>query len=329
MAALVGGFCRYIRADDFTVRIVDLFGYRCFVAVNHLHDISDNLEINFGDMSISVLIQRQPTHPHASEQRRAPERRCSPPDDFDPSPPRRAPSAPSSSAGATFDAEPPLARQSPTAFWSVSSLSVSSSAGRAVLDQSAGFTSDLISNSNHVSMTLSISMQPAHPIGRRTGSSDGSLHLSPFSKAPCLPLAINAPVPVLGGLLSSGQAAVSLPIDLGGFCGIFHSREERWRIFFRFRQSFSKSTPSESLWSLFVSVSDPGGFGFSPTLSPPLKPCDSTSLSGPGWRPNSGFIPPPPGLETCGPNLALLLLLGHRPLCSGTGLLCLGHYPSL
>lgn len=55
--ALVGGFARFIRADDFTVRMVDLSGYRCFVDINHLSDIPENLEISFGDVSISVLIQ--------------------------------------------------------------------------------------------------------------------------------------------------------------------------------------------------------------------------------------------------------------------------------
>lgn len=57
MAGLVGGFGRFIRADDFTSRMVDLSGYRCLVAVNHLSDIPENLELVFGDLGISVLIQ--------------------------------------------------------------------------------------------------------------------------------------------------------------------------------------------------------------------------------------------------------------------------------
>nr|CAD1818318.1 unnamed protein product [Ananas comosus var. bracteatus] len=37
--------------------MADLSGYRCLIAVNHLSDIPENLEITFGDISISVLIQ--------------------------------------------------------------------------------------------------------------------------------------------------------------------------------------------------------------------------------------------------------------------------------
>nr|CAD1844981.1 unnamed protein product [Ananas comosus var. bracteatus] len=57
VAALVGGFGRFIRADDFTIRVADLSGYRCLIAVNHLHDIPENLDISFGDISLSVGIQ--------------------------------------------------------------------------------------------------------------------------------------------------------------------------------------------------------------------------------------------------------------------------------
>nr|CAD1817695.1 unnamed protein product [Ananas comosus var. bracteatus] len=59
VAALVGGFGRFIRADDFSVRMVDLTGYRCLVAVNYLSDILENLEITVGDWSRSVLIQME------------------------------------------------------------------------------------------------------------------------------------------------------------------------------------------------------------------------------------------------------------------------------
>nr|CAD1819155.1 unnamed protein product [Ananas comosus var. bracteatus] len=57
VGALVGGFGRFIRPDDFSARMADLSGYRCLIAVNHLSDIPENLEITFGDLSISVLIQ--------------------------------------------------------------------------------------------------------------------------------------------------------------------------------------------------------------------------------------------------------------------------------
>uniref|UniRef100_A0A6V7QUG4 CCHC-type domain-containing protein n=1 Tax=Ananas comosus var. bracteatus TaxID=296719 RepID=A0A6V7QUG4_ANACO len=56
-AALVAGFGRFIRADELTTRMVDLSGYRCLVAVNHLSDIPENLDIAFGDTSMLVLIQ--------------------------------------------------------------------------------------------------------------------------------------------------------------------------------------------------------------------------------------------------------------------------------
>lgn len=55
--ALVGGFGRFIRADDFSSRMVDLSGYRCLIAVNHLSDIPENLDLSFGDISLSILIQ--------------------------------------------------------------------------------------------------------------------------------------------------------------------------------------------------------------------------------------------------------------------------------
>nr|CAD1832399.1 unnamed protein product [Ananas comosus var. bracteatus] len=57
VAALVGGFGRFIRADDFSSRMVDLTGYRCLISVNFLSDIPENLEITVGDYSLSVLIQ--------------------------------------------------------------------------------------------------------------------------------------------------------------------------------------------------------------------------------------------------------------------------------
>uniref|UniRef100_A0A6V7QUE7 CCHC-type domain-containing protein n=1 Tax=Ananas comosus var. bracteatus TaxID=296719 RepID=A0A6V7QUE7_ANACO len=57
VAAIVGGFARFIRADEHTTRMIDHSGYRCLVAVNHLHDIPENLEVAFGDVSLSVLIQ--------------------------------------------------------------------------------------------------------------------------------------------------------------------------------------------------------------------------------------------------------------------------------
>nr|CAD1840439.1 unnamed protein product [Ananas comosus var. bracteatus] len=57
VAALVGCFNRFIRADDFSICMVDITGYRCLISVNHLSDIPENLEIIVGDYSISVLIQ--------------------------------------------------------------------------------------------------------------------------------------------------------------------------------------------------------------------------------------------------------------------------------
>nr|CAD1842767.1 unnamed protein product [Ananas comosus var. bracteatus] len=53
VAALVGGFGRFIRADDFSSRMVDLTGYRCLISVNFLSDIPENLEITVGDYSLS------------------------------------------------------------------------------------------------------------------------------------------------------------------------------------------------------------------------------------------------------------------------------------
>nr|CAD1838796.1 unnamed protein product [Ananas comosus var. bracteatus] len=57
VAALVGGFGCFIRADDYSIRMVDLTGYRCLIFVTHLSDIPENLEITLGDYSLSVLIQ--------------------------------------------------------------------------------------------------------------------------------------------------------------------------------------------------------------------------------------------------------------------------------
>nr|CAD1818029.1 unnamed protein product [Ananas comosus var. bracteatus] len=50
---------QFISADDFSVRMVDLSSYKCLIAVNHLSDIPENLEIIFGGSTISVLIQLQ------------------------------------------------------------------------------------------------------------------------------------------------------------------------------------------------------------------------------------------------------------------------------
>lgn len=57
VAALVGGFSRFLRADELTMRMADLSGYRCTVSVNYLSDIPENLELYFDDVSISVSIQ--------------------------------------------------------------------------------------------------------------------------------------------------------------------------------------------------------------------------------------------------------------------------------
>lgn len=71
MAALVGDFGRFIRPNDFSARMADLSGCRCLIAVNHLSDIPKNLEITFGDLSISVLIQLvgrgNPPNEHADQ----------------------------------------------------------------------------------------------------------------------------------------------------------------------------------------------------------------------------------------------------------------------
>nr|CAD1824878.1 unnamed protein product [Ananas comosus var. bracteatus] len=73
IAALVGGFGRFIKPDDFSRRMVDLSGYRCLIAVNHLYDIPENLEITFGDATISVLIQLERRgRTDADDGRRAP-----------------------------------------------------------------------------------------------------------------------------------------------------------------------------------------------------------------------------------------------------------------
>nr|CAD1823672.1 unnamed protein product [Ananas comosus var. bracteatus] len=53
VASIVGGFGRFLRADDFTTRMADLSSYRCLVAVNYLSDIPENVEISFGGISIS------------------------------------------------------------------------------------------------------------------------------------------------------------------------------------------------------------------------------------------------------------------------------------
>lgn len=57
VAALVGGFGRFIRADDLSIRMVDFTGYRCLISVNHLSDIPENLDITVGDSLLSVLIK--------------------------------------------------------------------------------------------------------------------------------------------------------------------------------------------------------------------------------------------------------------------------------
>lgn len=46
-----------LSTDDFSIRMVDLTGYRCLITVNHLSDIPENLEITVGDSSLSVLIE--------------------------------------------------------------------------------------------------------------------------------------------------------------------------------------------------------------------------------------------------------------------------------
>lgn len=57
VVTLVGGFERFIKANDLTTYMTDLSGYRCLVTVNHLSDIPENLMITFSDFSMSVLIQ--------------------------------------------------------------------------------------------------------------------------------------------------------------------------------------------------------------------------------------------------------------------------------
>lgn len=49
MVALVSDFGCFTRADEFTARVADLFGY-------HFHDIPENLVITFDSISMTVLI---------------------------------------------------------------------------------------------------------------------------------------------------------------------------------------------------------------------------------------------------------------------------------
>lgn len=57
MAVLVGGFDRFMRRATLVRAWLTSLATDNLIAVNHLSDILENLEITFGNISVSVLIQ--------------------------------------------------------------------------------------------------------------------------------------------------------------------------------------------------------------------------------------------------------------------------------
>ncbi len=72
MSPIVGGFGCFLRADDNSINIVDLTGYRCQVAVDDLADIPEHLTISLGDVVLTVPVRIESTAPFCGDDRGTP-----------------------------------------------------------------------------------------------------------------------------------------------------------------------------------------------------------------------------------------------------------------
>ncbi len=61
VSAIVGGFGRFLHADDNSVNILDMTGFRCQVAVLDLADIPEHLTISLGDVVVTVPVRIENT----------------------------------------------------------------------------------------------------------------------------------------------------------------------------------------------------------------------------------------------------------------------------
>ncbi len=72
VSALVNCFGRFLRADDATVNMHDLAGFRCEVAVDDLSDIPESLAISLGDLVVTVSVRLEGSSSFGGDDRGTP-----------------------------------------------------------------------------------------------------------------------------------------------------------------------------------------------------------------------------------------------------------------
>lgn len=63
VTSIVNEFNRYLRADENTLNIYVIIGFRCQIAIEDLADILENLAMTMGDISLSIIIHLERTAP--------------------------------------------------------------------------------------------------------------------------------------------------------------------------------------------------------------------------------------------------------------------------
>ncbi len=72
VAAVVSGFGRFLRADESSINMAELSGFKCIVAVNDLTDIPEQLDITLGDVTVAVRVILESSAPFGGDDRGIP-----------------------------------------------------------------------------------------------------------------------------------------------------------------------------------------------------------------------------------------------------------------
>ncbi len=72
VSAIVSGFGRFLRAEESSIHMHDLMGFKCAVAVNDLADIPEHLEITLGDVIVMVQVILERSAPFGGDDRGVP-----------------------------------------------------------------------------------------------------------------------------------------------------------------------------------------------------------------------------------------------------------------
>ncbi len=67
VSAMVCGFGRFLKADEQSIDMMDMFGFRCLIAVDALADVPEHLSVLMGDFVVSVPVRIESTAPFGGE----------------------------------------------------------------------------------------------------------------------------------------------------------------------------------------------------------------------------------------------------------------------